>query len=135
MIFPTQSVLKLRGELEDRVSAGQLDEAGAYREALAADPHDPRALRLLALLAEDEDDFTAAEELAWRLLHAMWLAGADEVDRALVDRMLARGPDYVPLLTGVLNLYGEDLLAEVDDALVARAMPLLGEIGSPDALP
>jgi len=210
MIFPSESVSKLRGGLEDRISAGELSEADAYREALAADPEDPRAMRLLALLAEDEDDFVTSEELAWRwlradplsheaflligrllsrrpadaaratayrglgheklhfdpeahrqadiapdlavpaepepeeatrelephrLLHTMWVAGADEIDRDLVDRVLARGADCVPLLTGVLNLYGEDLLDDVDDALVARALSLLGEIGDPEALP
>ena len=206
MIFPTDSLIELRGKLEDRVSAGELSEAEAYREALAADAQDPRALRLLALLAEEEGDFAGAEDLAWRwlaadplshevfrligrllardpaqepratayielgnaklhydpeaerdhaepippedeppevtheiephrLLHALWVAGPDEVDRALIDRMLARGEDIFPFLIGVLNLYGEDLLEEIDDALVARCMPLLGEIRSPRALP
>jgi hypothetical protein len=205
MIFPTDSVIKLRERLEERASAGELSEADAYREALAADAEDPRALRVLALLAEEEGDFAGAEHLAWRwlaadplshevfrligrllarqpdqmqraaaytalgneklhydpdaephpaaaepveespeviremephrLLHALWAAGPDEVGRELIDRVLARGEDILPFLTGVLNLYGEGLLEDVDDALVARSMPLLGEIGSPKALP
>src|SRR5215468_9315164 len=185
MIFPTDSLIELRGKLEDRVSAGELSEAEAYREALAADAQDPRALRLLALLAEEEGDFAGAEDLAWRwlaadplshevfrligrllardpaqaqraaaytalgnaklhydpeaerdhtepvaaedeptevthemephrLLHALWVAGPDEVDRELIDRILARGEDFLPFLIGVLNLYGEDLLEEID---------------------
>ena len=44
--------------------------------------------------------------------------------RELIDRVLARGADMAPLLTGVLNLYGEDLLDDVDDALVARSLAL-----------
>jgi tetratricopeptide (TPR) repeat protein len=206
MIFPDERLINFRTNLENRVSAGELDEAEAYREALNADPTDPRALRLLALLAEDQGDFAAAEELAWRwlradplshevfrligrligrdpaqaaraaaytelgnqklhydpdrenhpsqaasieneppevtremephrLIHTLWTAGADEVDRSLIDAILARGTDIVPWLTGILNLYGEDLLEEVDDALVARTLPLLGEIRSPEALP
>jgi hypothetical protein len=205
MIFPTESVLRLRGELEDKVSAGELSEAEAYREALAADPADPRALRLLALLAEDEKSFDEAETLAWRwlradplsheafrllgrllgrhpataaraaayaalgriklhfdpeaeadpepaepaadeppevtselephrLLHELWIASTGEVDRETVDAILRRGADMVPLLTGVLNLCGEDLLDDVDDALVARSMTLLGEIGDPGVI-
>ena len=87
MIFPTEDVLKLRGELEDLVTAGELSEAEAYEKALAADPEDPRALRLLALLAEDQGDFTGAEKLAWRWLRADPLS--HEAFR-LIGRLLAR---------------------------------------------
>ncbi len=206
MIFPTDRLIKLRGDLEDRVSAGELSEADAYREALAADPQDPRALRLLALLAEEEGDFDTAGRLAWRwlhadplshegirliarllgrdpaqaaraaayqalgnqklhfdpeagaipaepvpageeppevthelephrLLHTIWTASTGEVEAETLDRVLARGADMQPLLTGILNLYGEDLLDDVDDALVVRSLALLGEIGDPQAVP
>jgi hypothetical protein len=208
MIFPTDSVVRLRGELEDRVTNGELSEAEAFREALAADPADPRALRLLALLAEDEGDFATANDLAWRwlhadplsheafrligrllgrdpaqaeravayqalgreklhfdpeaeeqsdapdslpvldeppevtremephrVLHAVWVASTGEIERELVDRALACGADIAPLFTGILNLYGEDLLDDVDDALVVRSLLLLSEIGDPAALP
>lgn len=208
MIFPTPSVSTLRGELEDRVSSGEISEAEAYREALAADPDDPRALRLLALLAEDDDDISGATDLAWRwlradplshevfrligrllsldlgeitrgvaylalgmeklhfdpeaeaephsheltpdgdepaevtremephrLLHEMWSGTTSELEREFIDRVLARGADMVPLLTGVLNLYGEDLLHDMDDALVVRSLALLGEIGDPRVVP
>src|SRR2546423_12694077 len=90
MIFPSESVSKLRGGLEDRISAGELSEADAYREALAADPEDPRALRLLALLAEDEDDFATSEQLAWRWLRADPLSHECLL---LIWRLLARDPD------------------------------------------
>jgi hypothetical protein len=208
MIFPNDAVLQLRGALEDRVTNGELSEAEAYREALAADPLDPRALRLLALLAEDQGDFAAADQLAWRwlradplsheafrligrllgrdpaqaaraaaysalgkeklhfdpeaeeeeggaappvpadeppavtaelnphrLLHAMWIASTGELAPELIDQVLACGDEIRPLLLGILNLYGEDLLDDVDDALVVRAIALLGEIGNPVAIP
>jgi len=200
MIFPTESVSKLRGELEERVASGEITDAEAYREALAADPDDPRALRFLALLAEEEEDLELAEELAWRwlradplspeafrliglllslkpedgprgvayavlasekegetsapivapggepeavtyelephrLMHEMWIAGTGELNRAVIDGILARGPDCVPYLAGVLNLAGEDLLDEVDDAMLARSLALLGEIGAMEAVP
>jgi hypothetical protein len=203
MIFPTEAVTLLRGDLEDRVAAGQISEADAYRQALATDPQDPRALRLLALLAEDEEDFSGAETLAWRwlhadplsheafrliarllsrdpaqaaraaayrhlgneklhydpeaepvhappaptpsdesaevaaemephrLLHTMWLASTGQLPREVVEKVIACGSDMTPLLTGILNLYAEDLLEDVDDALVLRSLALLGEIGDP----
>ena len=48
--------------------------------------------------------------------------------------MWRAAPSIAPLLLGVLNLFGEDLLDEVDDALVVRALALLGEIGEPSAI-
>ena len=206
MIFPTDDVLQLRGALEDRVANGELSEAEAYREALAADPFDPRALRLLALLAEDQGDFATADQLAWRwlhadplshevfrligrllgrdpaqsaraaayaalgkeklhydpeaedetapaavpgdepasvaaelkphrLLHTMWTASTGELARELIDEALACGPEIALLFLGILNLYGEDLLDDVDDALVVRALALLGEIGDAAFIP
>src|SRR5436305_1669059 len=62
-------------------------------------------------------------------------AGIDAVEPALIDRILARGADCAPLLLGVLNACGEDLLHETDDGLVVRSLALLGEIGDPVALP
>lgn len=212
MIFLTDDVLKLRDNLEERINAGQLSEAQAFREALAADPEDPRALRLLALLAEEEGDFETAAGLAWRwlpadplshevfrligrllardpaqsarsaaylalgkeklhfdpeaeqeaeddaeaavasvppadeppevtaemephrLLHTMWTASTGEIERGVIEQVLARGKAMQPLLLGVLNLWGEDLLDEVDDALVARSLVLLGETADASAI-
>jgi hypothetical protein len=65
----------------------------------------------------------------------MWVASTGEIEEELVDRVLARGADLAPLLIGILNLYGEDLLDDVDDALVVRALALLGEVGDPTAVP
>src|SRR3954451_18586832 len=89
MIFPSDSLIQLRIDLEERVSKGELSEADAYGQALAADPADPRALRLLALLAEDEGDFATANDLAWRWLHADPLS--HEAFR-LIGRLLGRDP-------------------------------------------
>jgi hypothetical protein len=69
-----------------------------------------------------------------RLLHELFVAGLDVVDASLIDRILARGSDCYPLLMGVLNAYGEDLLHDTDDGLVVRSLALLGEIGEPAAL-
>ena len=70
-----------------------------------------------------------------RLLHELFVAGLDAIDASLIDRVLARGADCAPLLLGVLNAYGEDLLHDTDDGLVVRALALLGEIGDPAFLP
>ena len=68
-----------------------------------------------------------------RLLHELFVAGLEAIDASLIDRVLARGADCAPLLLGVLNAYGEDLLHD-NDGLVVRALALLGEIGDPAAL-
>jgi len=70
-----------------------------------------------------------------RLLHELFVAGLDAIEASLIDRVLARGADCAPLLLGVLNAYGEDLLHDADDGLVVRALALLGEIGDPAFLP
>jgi hypothetical protein len=70
-----------------------------------------------------------------RLLHELFVAGLDPIDASLIDRVVARGADCAPLLLGVLNAYGEDLLHDTDDGLVVRALALLGEIGDAAVLP
>ncbi len=104
---------------------------------------DPEAQAELAAgdLAEppptpDDEPAAVTHELEpHRLLHELFVAGLEAVDASLIDRVLARGADCAPLLLGVLNAYGEDLLHETDDGLVVRALALLGEIGDPAALP
>jgi len=84
--------------------------------------------------APDDEPASVARELEpHRLLHELFVAGLEAIDAALIDRVLARGADCAPLLLGVLNAYGEDLLHE-NDGLVVRALALLGEIGDPAAL-
>jgi len=68
-----------------------------------------------------------------RLVHELFVAGPEAIPASLIDRVVARGADCAPLLLGVLNAYGEDLLHD-NDGLVVRALALLGEIGDPAAL-
>src|SRR5215475_13163841 len=124
MIFPTDSLIELRGKLEDRVSAGELSEAEAYREALSADEADPRALRLLALLAEDEDDFAGAEALAWRWLRADPLS--HEVFR-LIGRLLGRDASRAALGAAYLALGNEKLRFDPEAEEESAAPDFTGE--------
>ncbi len=82
----------------------------------------------------DEPEAVTRELEPYRLLHELFVAGLDAIDASLIDRVLARGADCLPLLMGVLNAYGEDLLHDTDDGLVVRSLALLGEIGDPAAL-
>ncbi len=82
----------------------------------------------------DEPEAVTRELEPYRLLHELFVAGLDPIDASLIDRVLARRADCYPLLMGVLNAYGEDLLEDTDDGLVVRALALLGEIGDPAAL-
>jgi hypothetical protein len=209
MIFPPESVHEFRRELVAKMDAGTLGDIEGHRQALAVDPHDPVAVRFLALAAEEDGEPTLSAQLAHkfieahpvshegylllgrvlsdpplaaayaalgkqklhfdpeaqaemepadlaelppslegepepgavtrelephRLLHELFVAGLDAIDASLIDRVLARGADCAPLLMGVLNAYGEDLLQETDDGLVVRSLALLGEIGDPAAL-
>ena len=82
-----------------------------------------------------EPDAVSRELEPHRLLHELFVAGLDRIEPTLIDRVIARGVDIAPLLMGVLNAYGEDLLEDHDDGLVTRSLALLGEIGDPAFLP
>ena len=82
----------------------------------------------------EEPEAVARELQPHRLLHELFVAGLDAIDATLIDRVLAHGADCAPLLLGVLNAYGEDLLNDTGDGLVVRSLALLGEIGDPAAL-
>jgi hypothetical protein len=97
-------------------------------------PDLPDPLAVLAVEANAEPEAVTRELEPHRLLHELFVAGLDAIDASLIDRVLARGDDCAPLLLGVLNAYGEDLLHETDDGLVVRSLALLGEIGDPAAL-
>jgi hypothetical protein len=56
------------------------------------------------------------------LIQQLHDAGVGPVQRETVEAILARGADCLPLLADILN-------SEVDDAVLARALALLGEIG------
>ena len=85
--------------------------------------------------SETEPEAVTRELEPYRLLHELFVAGLDAIDASLIDRVVARGAACAPLLLGVLNAYGEDLLHDTDDGLVVRALALLGEIGDPAFLP
>jgi hypothetical protein len=85
------------------------------------------------LVLDGEPEAVTRELEPHRLLHQLFVAGVEAIDASLIDRVVARGADCAPLLLGVLNAYGEDLLHE-NDGLVIRALALLGEIGDPAAL-
>jgi len=99
----------------------------AMAELARPDLPDPPAVLV------DEPEAVTRELEPHRLLHELFVAGLEAIDASLIDRVLARGADCAPLLCGVLNAYGEDLLHE-NDGLVVRALALLGEIGDPAAL-
>src|ERR1039458_5927096 len=99
----------------------------AMAELARPDLPDPPAVLL------DEPEAVTRELEPHRLLHELFVAGLEAIDASLIDRVLARGADCAPLLLGVLNAYGEDLLHD-NDGLVVRALALLGEIGDPAAL-
>ena len=82
----------------------------------------------------DEPEAVARELQPHRLLHELFVAGLDAIEASRLDRVLARGADCAPLLLGVLNAYGEDLVDDTGDGLVVRSLALLGEIGDPAAL-
>ena len=92
------------------------------------------ALPAPATVSEDEPPAVTSELEPHRLIHDLFIAGLDSVETSVIDRILARGADTAPLLLGILNAFGEDLLADTDDALLVRALALLGEIGDPAAL-
>ena len=70
MIFPPESVYEFRRELADKMESGELSDAEAFRQALAVDPHDPVASRVLAFLAEEAGDREQAAQLARRAIEA-----------------------------------------------------------------
>jgi hypothetical protein len=103
----------------------------AMAELEPTDLPDPPAL--LAVEPDAEPEAVTRELEPHRLLHELFVAGLEAIDASLIDRVLARGADCAPLLLGVLNAYGEDLLHE-NDGVVVRALALLGEVGDPAAL-
>ena len=107
----------------DPEAASHLDPADLPAEAAAADAGAP------------EPEAVTRELEPHRLLHELFVAGLDAIEPELIDRILARGADMAPLLMGVLNAYGEDLVEDTDDGLVTRSLALLGEIGDPAFLP
>jgi hypothetical protein len=105
-------------------------------EAMAklARPDLPDPPAVLAVEPAAEPEAVTRELEPHRLLHELFIAGLEAIDASLIDRVVARGADCAPLLLGILNAYGEDLLHEDDEGVVIRALALLGENGDPAAL-
>jgi hypothetical protein len=68
------------------------------------------------------------ESIAKDLIQPLHDAGIGPLDRSVVERIIARGPECLPLLLDILN-------SEVDDAVLSRSLALLGEIGDASVLP
>ena len=97
---------------------------------------DPEAAEEEEIEAPDDVPEQAADELEPHLLlHRLQVAGMDEVEREVVDRVLARARDCEPLLRGAARCYADELIDMDGAPLAARALALLGEIGDPAALP
>ena len=86
------SIFEFRAELTSKMDAGTLDPADAYRQAVAVDPHDPVALRFLALKAEEQSNPVLAAELGRRFVQANPVSheGYLLLGRVLSDAALAR---------------------------------------------
>jgi hypothetical protein len=236
MIFPTDELYELRRRLNSRMDSGELLPTEVFRQALAADPADPAALRYFALEALDDGNAQKGEDYAREAIrthpgdfegylllaralkqrdpaspavsgflrlaietlqldseadidreHLVWMAetagldapdeqrSADEImqtvlerlaadtrpepetatrellpyrliyelydhsgdvlDASTVDAILQNAERCAPLLTGILNQWGEGLLPPDHYSEVERSLALLGEIGDPAALP
>ncbi|MDQ1472788.1 MAG: hypothetical protein QOJ99_4268 [Bryobacterales bacterium] len=59
----------------------------------------------------------------------------DDLDEETVDALVREGEAFVPWLTGVLRSYVLNPLFEYESRMAENTLALLGEIGSPDALP
>jgi len=71
------------------MASGALSDAEAFRQALAVDPHDPGATRVLALAAEKDGDLTLAAQLAHRFIEANPIS---HEGYALLGRVLSDPP-------------------------------------------
>src|SRR6185369_6624296 len=61
------------------------------------------------------------------LIQALHDAGIGPLERAVVEQILAHGAECLPLLFGILH-------SDVDDAVLSRALALIGELGDGDGL-
>jgi len=62
-----------------------------------------------------------------QLIQALHDAGIGPLERAVVEQILAHGAECLPLLFGILH-------SDVDDAVLSRALALIGELGDGDGL-
>ena len=93
MIFPPESVHEFRTELANKMNAGSIDDAEAFRQALAVDPHDPAALRFLALSAEEEGDRPLAVKRLLRAVEGGWWVERDNPAEGVDSWLVGAIPD------------------------------------------
>jgi SEC-C motif-containing protein len=100
---------------------------------------DPDSLRELAAelhaLRDSEPPEVTAELKAYRLIHELEEALGNQLERELVDAILAERDACRPLLIGVLRGLAEGELPDGGEMMGEAALALLGEIGDPDSLP
>ena len=63
------------------------------------------------------------------------LQEVDEPDKETIDSLVREGEEIIPLLAGVLRGYAQSAVLKDRPRVVENALALMGEIGSPAALP
>ena len=111
--------LALQKMRDDDDAQKQVDVAGLAQSPCASNPPD-------AVTRELEPH---------RLIFQLCDSWDDLMDPGVVDAILRNGEACAPLLLGILEEWGQDLLTDDDRPVVERALALLGEIGDPAALP
>ena len=117
IVFPPESLYELRRGIVAKIQSGELTEAEAFRQTLAADPHDPTALEVLAEIAEKECDYHKTERLARAAIrsHPSGFRAYMALSRALTvkgaDENLIAG--YSSLALGKLS-YDADAVEDMD---------------------
>ena len=91
------------------------------------------AAELHALRATEPAEVTA-ELKAYRLIHDLEEALGNELERELVDAILAEREACLPLLIGILRGLAEGALPEGGELVGEAALALLGEIADPSSL-
>lgn len=98
---------------------------------------DKHRLEAIIGMLRDQRDLEPLEVTAhlrlYRLIHQ--LQESDELTPLVVDAVVGEGTAIVPLLAGVLRAYARTSLFDDDTPPVENALALMGEIGSPEALP
>lgn len=130
-------ILKLLGDPHSMEDAERLRRMGKFA-GTAVEFSDPASLEPLAadlaVQREHEPPAVSDELFPYRQVHELHEALGNELDRGLVDAILAEGPRCRPLLTSALRGIAEDYLPEGGDLVCEAALALLGEIGDPASM-
>jgi hypothetical protein len=131
-------VLKLLGDTTTLEDAGRLQQMGKFPGAAAGFFDGPALEALAADLAEQrEHEPPATGEVLrpYRLIHELQETLGNQMERELVDSILAAGDACRPLLVGVLRGLAQGYLPAGGELMAEAALALLGEIGDPQSLP